>query len=167
MKVYTVISFVKQKTYYISITSFNFEVSGEIRSQEFKNSLCALQECFDLCSQWFDMTWTFNSKNEITCSKLTKTLGQSPKYVPSLQWRYTAQKTKFFNKDIFSKCDYIHKKLRNWSHLLKKSLMENFIFCAVIATRHQVISFCCTEANLEPCERSKRSFLWKRLTANS
>ena len=35
---------------------------------------------------------------------------------------------KFFIKDFFSKCDQIRKKLRIWSHLLKKSLMENFIF---------------------------------------
>ena len=38
---------------------------------------------------------------------------------------------KFFIKDFFSKCDHIRQKLRIWSHLLKKSLMENFIFCAV------------------------------------
>ena len=43
----------------------------------------------------------------------------------------TAQKMKFSIKDFFSKCDQISKKLRIWSHLLKKSLMENFIFCAV------------------------------------
>ena len=40
----------------------------------------------------------------------------------------TAQKMKFSMKDFFSKCDQICKKLRIWSHLLKKSLMENFIF---------------------------------------
>ena len=40
----------------------------------------------------------------------------------------TAQKIKFSVKDFFSKCDQIPKKLRIWSHLLKKSLMENFIF---------------------------------------
>ena len=34
-------------------------------------------------------------------------------------------------KDFFSKCDQIRSSLRIWSHLLKKSLMENFIFCAV------------------------------------
>ena len=28
------------------------------------------------------------------------------------------------------------KKLRIWSHLLKKSLMENFIFCAVMAQKN-------------------------------
>ena len=39
---------------------------------------------------------------------------------------------KFSIKDFFSKCDQISRNLRIWSHLLKKSLMENFIFCAVI-----------------------------------
>ena len=29
------------------------------------------------------------------------------------------------------KCEQIRRNLRIWSHLLKKSLMENFIFCAV------------------------------------
>ena len=43
----------------------------------------------------------------------------------------TAQKIKFSIKDFFSKCDHIRSYLRIWSHLLKKSLMENFIFCAV------------------------------------
>ena len=43
----------------------------------------------------------------------------------------TAQKKKFSIKDIFSKCDQIRRKLGIWSHLLKKSLMENFTFCAV------------------------------------
>ena len=43
----------------------------------------------------------------------------------------TAQKMKFSMKDFFSKCDQIRSFLRIWSHLLKKYLMENFIFCAV------------------------------------
>ena len=38
---------------------------------------------------------------------------------------------KFSIKDFFSKCDQIRSFLRIWPHLLKKSLMENFIFCAV------------------------------------
>ena len=41
------------------------------------------------------------------------------------------RKMKFSIKDFFSKCDQIHRKLRILSHLLKKFLMENFIFCAV------------------------------------
>ena len=40
----------------------------------------------------------------------------------------TAQKMKFSIKNFFSKCDQICRKLRVWSHLLKKSLTENFIF---------------------------------------
>ena len=43
----------------------------------------------------------------------------------------TAQKMKFSIKDFFSKGDQIRGFLRIWSHLLKKSLMENFMFCAV------------------------------------
>ena len=31
-------------------------------------------------------------------------------------------------KDFFSKCDQIGRKLQIWSHLLKKSLMENVFF---------------------------------------
>ena len=38
---------------------------------------------------------------------------------------------RFSSKDFFSKCEQIGRKLRIWSHLLKKSLMKNFIFCAV------------------------------------
>ena len=57
---------------------------------------------------------------------------------------HTAQKMKFSIKDFFSKCDQIRNLLRIWSHLLKKSLMENFIFCAV------------TGAEL----RAKRVFFW-------
>ena len=45
---------------------------------------------------------------------------------------FTAQKMKFSIKDIFIKCGQICRKLLIWSHLLNKSLMENFIFCAVI-----------------------------------
>ena len=46
--------------------------------------------------------------------------------------KFTAQKTKFSVKDFFSKCDQIRSFLRIWSHLLKKFLMENFIFSTVI-----------------------------------
>ena len=45
--------------------------------------------------------------------------------------RYTAQNMKFSIKDFFSKCNQIYSFLWMWSYLLKKSLMKNFIFCAV------------------------------------
>ena len=43
----------------------------------------------------------------------------------------TSQKMKFSIKGFFSKCDQIRRWLRIWSHLLKKSLIENFIFCVM------------------------------------
>ena len=43
-------------------------------------------------------------------------------------FKSTAQKIKFSIEDFFSKQDQIHRKLRIWSYLVKKSLMENFIF---------------------------------------
>ena len=51
---------------------------------------------------------------------------------------YTTQKIKFSIKDFFSKCDQIRRKLWIWSYLLKKSLMENFIFCAVLCNFEDV-----------------------------
>ena len=39
---------------------------------------------------------------------------------------------KFTIKDFFSKSDQIRRKLLILSHLLKESLMENFIFCVVL-----------------------------------
>ena len=44
---------------------------------------------------------------------------------------HTTQKMKFSVTDFFSKCDQIGRFLPIWSHLLKKSLREIFIFCAV------------------------------------
>ena len=39
-------------------------------------------------------------------------------------------------KDFFSKCDQILRQLCIWAHLLKKSLMENFIFSTVTVIWH-------------------------------
>ena len=44
----------------------------------------------------------------------------------------TTQKVKFSMKDFFSKYDQIRSFLWIQSHLLKKSLIENFIFCTVL-----------------------------------
>ena len=43
------------------------------------------------------------------------------------------QKMQFSIKDFSSKCDQIRCKMQIWSHLLKKSLMENFFFFSVVA----------------------------------
>ena len=66
-----------------------------------------------------------------------------------------AQKMKFSIKDFFIKCDQIRGKLRIWSHLMKKSLMENFIFCAVTVARISIptLPSICNEMNLLNCSR--------------
>ena len=51
------------------------------------------------------------------------------------------KKMKFSIKDFFSKHDQIRSLLRIWSHLLKKSLMENFIFCVVLMLKILCRSF--------------------------
>ena len=56
----------------------------------------------------------------------TKIYEQVVKFRPN-----TAQKMKFSIKDFFSKCDQICSFLQIRLHLLKKSLMKNFIFYAV------------------------------------
>ena len=54
---------------------------------------------------------------------------------------------KLLIKDFFSKCDQIRRNLAIWSHLLKKFLMEKFIFCAVYDLEEYVIH-CKLPANL-------------------
>ena len=66
-----------------------------------------------------DILWLLNKKRRLKHKQLPTELD-------------TAQKMKFSNKKFFSKCYQIRSFLRIWTHLLKKSLMENFIFCAVI-----------------------------------
>ena len=47
-------------------------------------------------------------------------------------WKISfVQKMKFSIKNFFGKCDLIRNFLWIWSHLLKKSLTEIFIFCGV------------------------------------
>ena len=59
-------------------------------------------------------------------STLNITLTRKPVYYTNKDFV-----VKFSIKDFFSKCDQIRSFLRIWSHLLKKFLMVNFIFCAV------------------------------------
>ena len=48
---------------------------------------------------------------------------------------------KFSNKDFLSKHNQICSFLWIWSHLLKKSLMENFIICAVLGLKFWLYTF--------------------------
>ena len=56
---------------------------------------------------------------------------------------YTAKKMNFSIKFFLGKCEQICRKLRVWSHLLKKFLMENIIFCAVLA-QFYICTFLCS-----------------------
>ena len=92
----------------------------------------------------------------------------------SLVWmrnrvKVSAQKMKFSIKDFFSKCDQIHSFLRIWSHLLKKSFMENFIFflcieCFFVCFYRSDWLGGCGEGHPEaysgPCQTSKMCFLF-------
>ena len=82
----------------------------------------------------------YEGKNEIICGHVvtSESDGECAKCQGSCnegeEWiccPVTAQKMKFSIKDISSKCDQIRSFLRIWSLLLKKFLMEKFIFCAV------------------------------------
>ena len=64
-------------------------------------------------------------------------------YRISILAHITAQKMKFSIKDFFSKRDQSRRKLRIWSHFLKKLLIENFIFCAVLAIVGLALIFVC------------------------
>ena len=62
---------------------------------------------------------------------------------------------KYSIKGLFIKCDQIHSFLRIWSHLLKKSLIENFIFCAVSPLQ---------STEIQPNEHSMRKQFRNKIT---
>ena len=63
------------------------------------------------------------------------------------------QKMKLSLKDVFSKCGQIRSFLRIWSQLLKKSVMENFIFCAVFVVSIAILG------------SWEREYLWKTINS--
>ena len=67
-------------------------------------------------------------------------------------WSCIAQKMKFSIKDFFSKCDQIRSFPRIWSHLPKKSFIENFIFSAVI--------YNITMTKMRPYEQFRGKTFW-------
>ena len=102
---------------------------AELRRESLKTVFCGAIELFVvLCKETFlqEIIW-----NLVVFLRL----------ISIAKGSITGQKMKFFNKDFFSKCDQNYsfpwnadvdlELVRIWSHLLKKFLMENFIFCAV------------------------------------
>ena len=71
--------------------------------------------------------WPIHKLHE-TLVKIKEIRFEASKMVAIGSMVFTAQKIKFSIKDFFSKCDQIRRFLWIWSPLLKKFLMENFIF---------------------------------------
>ena len=100
-----------------------------------KNSnRCVKQELLYLKSTFFIklsfFCWSPKSPLKVpwrsrTLRPLGNLQGTSPDFACRLG---NAQEMKFSNKDFFGKGDQIYRKLRIWSHLVKRSFMENFIF---------------------------------------
>ena len=68
-------------------------------------------------------------------------LGLLIEYLEHQSYPLHKRKKKFAIKDFFSKCSQICGFLRIFTYLLKKSLMENFNFCAVILVTGTYIRF--------------------------
>ena len=75
------------------------------------------------------LTQYISSRSQVFFKKNQQNLQENSR--DGILFIVTAQKMKFSIKDFYSKCDQIRNFLQIWSHLLKKSLMENFTFYAV------------------------------------
>ena len=76
-----------------------------------------------------------NIQTQDTTNIQSTNQGKNTSEVTKMKWSFEVkfwnEKINFSINDFSSKCDQIRWKLRIWSHLLEKSLMENFIFRAV------------------------------------
>ena len=72
--------------------------------------------------------------------------------------KFHCTKMKFSIKHFFSRCDQIRTFLRIWSHLLTKSVTENFIFYAAYSPFWETISLLLTQSYFQ-------TFYWQLLYA--
>ena len=76
-----------------------------------------------------------NIQTQDTTNIQSTNQGKNTSEVTKMKWSFEVkfwnEKINFSINDFSRKCDQIRWKLRIWSHLLEKSLMENFIFRAV------------------------------------
>ena len=63
--------------------------------------------------------------------RILNTLMNDLKKRPVNSLQRSAQKRKSSIKEFLNKCDHLQETTM-WLHLLKKTLMENFIFCEVV-----------------------------------
>ena len=78
---------------------------------------------------WYVFCWWTSKQSILTHFILTFCFNYFSTSQYSTHWYCT--KMKFFIKHFFSECDQIRSFMQICSHLIKKSLMESFILCAV------------------------------------
>ena len=89
---------------------------------------------------WTETNYVKNTTSVSSCNLEQVTLTKPPNQNTCKTINTPAQKLNFSIKDFFSKWDQIRWKLRIWSHLRKKSWMENFIFlCSVPSIACQLL----------------------------
>ena len=125
------------KTNKTRVSSFEFETSlKKIYRLSFGRTYSSMSSTEDFQKE-FSFTITENSwdhfvlktKNKNNMFQIQPFMDLvKPRLIPA-DFINTTQKMKFPIQDFFSKCDQIHSFLRIWSHLLKKCLMKNFVFC--------------------------------------
>ena len=127
--------------------SFKFPFTPKLSKMDSENGLAYSFNCWvtwqiplmlnfstNIKQRWFVPNhiacfWVLPSPVQLVCTHQTELSEWFQKKVTTNT--VTAEKMKFSIKDFFSKCDQILRDLRIWSYLLKKPLIENFIFCAV------------------------------------
>ena len=127
----------------------------ELRFYAGSNPACGVSEIHDGKDLWQWFRLEIRLKPLSSVNHTTKTIHHHH-HQRSTDANRTAQKKKFSIKDSFRKCDQIRRVVRIWSHLLKKSLMENFIFCAVSFLLH-------LEEHYETTKIHNSHFFWKNL----
>ena len=125
--------------YYHIILSFFIAISKTLSCLVPHASDCTEYKSVILLFRDFPLSWLFFVLLQVGfwsnyCNKFLAPHLKNDKEIiawEDLPMVFTAQKMKFSIKDFFSK-------LRIWSHLLKKSLMENFHFlCGAWGTKYE------------------------------
>ena len=119
----------KWKIYFLWITT---KISFQITIIKLANIGLLLRAILHKLPLFYLTYWCGNFAETLSFRRVLGNMIESfPFFWSQLYWKDHAQKMKFSIEDLFSKCDQISSFLRIWSHLPKKSLMENFIFCTV------------------------------------
>ena len=113
----------------------NLKVKTEIFPSFYKKQTCCVNQGMRTTLlkklENFLHTKVIKASNCMDCRNFSQDLSKILR-LRYLRACYTLhKKIKVSIKDFCSKCDPFPNLLQLWSHLLKKSLMENFIFCAV------------------------------------